>query len=357
MNGAIKYIVNAANQHPNRLDVVKAKGGATSQPPAAEAFQRGTNPSREAAFGQTTLPQGPAPAFGQPSVPSGPASTFGRPSTTFGQPSAPGSTFGQPSTIGQGASTFGQLKNLGTTPVFGQQSMSSAMNPPQGNANPFGSAPGIQPGAFGKPSNPFGQQSAQPNNAFGTASGSSATDPSGQGLTTAPAFGQTTATLANPFSAPQASKSPTDSAPFGKPSVTQQMSATFGQNAPTSAHPTGFGQPANLAVSGTSSSTPYSGPHPATTAQRDGQGKRLTWKGQPVTYRDGEPFTKAGDGGWARIFYPDGPPVLNKTQELPNEMYDERTKDAYQYVMQHGTFKDGVIPELPPKREWCNWDF
>lgn len=38
-------------------------------------------------------------------------------------------------------------------------------------------------------------------------------------------------------------------------------------------------------------------------------------------------------------------------------MYDEATKENYRYLKERGTFKDGIMPELPPKREWCTWKF
>jgi nucleoporin NUP42 len=31
-------------------------------------------------------------------------------------------------------------------------------------------------------------------------------------------------------------------------------------------------------------------------------------------------------------------------------------KQVYDFVLENGTFKDGVMPEVPPKREWVNWE-
>ena len=77
----------------------------------------------------------------------------------------------------------------------------------------------------------------------------------------------------------------------------------------------------------------------------------------PVRYFDDEPCYKGNDGDWRRVWFPDKPPVFTKTVDLPDEVYDEATKADYRYLKQTGTFKDGIMPALPPKREWCSWDF
>ena len=58
-----------------------------------------------------------------------------------------------------------------------------------------------------------------------------------------------------------------------------------------------------------------------------------------------------------KIWFPDGPPVFTKAVELPDDAYDEMTKENYRYLKDHGAFKDGLMPELPPRREWCSWNF
>ena len=89
---------------------------------------------------------------------------------------------------------------------------------------------------------------------------------------------------------------------------------------------------------------------------RDTLGRLTLWNGQQVLYLDGEPCLKGGAGLWQRIWFPD-PPQWNKEPEIPVEAYDEKTRAAYQHVKERGFFEDDVMPQLPPRREWCDWGF
>lgn len=68
-----------------------------------------------------------------------------------------------------------------------------------------------------------------------------------------------------------------------------------------------------------------------------------------------------GPGGAAKkIWFPDGPPAYNPdTEALDKRSYEDegvlRQWDAF--LRNAGRFVDGVMPEVPPKREWCVWDF
>ena len=67
-----------------------------------------------------------------------------------------------------------------------------------------------------------------------------------------------------------------------------------------------------------------------------------------------------GDPG-ERIWHPDGPPTLpNPNAEAIPVLYEGETKAAleaaYAYVRETGAFQHGVVPELPPKKEWIRWD-
>ncbi|KAM7217507.1 nucleoporin AMO1 [Rhypophila decipiens] len=255
VNGAIKYVQEAAQKHPNRIDVCKQ--GTSTQPNTApwsqqnqtsNAFGQPAQPSN--AFGGTTTTTG---AFGQPAAlgqkpnPFG-APAFGQPSqpttSAFGQPAQPASSaFGQPSAIG-GSSAFGN-------PAFGQ--------PAQPAASPFGqaSALGVKPNAFGtpafgqptQPTSAFGQpsqptsafgQPSQPTSAFGQPS--QPTSAFGQPSQPASAFGQPAALgqKPNPFGAPA-----TGASPFGAVAGnnTQATTGVFGQPAQQE-KPNPFGQPA-----------------------------------------------------------------------------------------------------------------
>ena len=407
VDGAIKYIINGGNEHPNRLDVCRAKGVAQTQPQTLTSNQQTaltfgqpsgstlSQPSQPSAFGMPS-----ATSFGQPSAtfgqPSAPTSSFGQPSaSTFGQPSQP-SSFGQPSTLGRPTTSFGQPSS-----TFGKPSISAPTFGQPSAPGPFGK-PSISAPTFGQPSapGPFGAPLQQASNVFGNSSGPDS-------------LPQPTATANNPFGQPLA---PTHSSPFGKPSAPSQPTAfgrpstsnpspAFGQPAlsgattgfsqtstapsnpfaqpttpsttstfglPSIAAPVSFGQRATSQNLGPSSTVqPLTGPAPnrldvrstsgqgtnGVQIQKDSHNKVTSWKGMSVRYFDDEPCYKGNDGNWQRIWFPDGPPVFAKTVELPDEAYDEATKANYTHLRQTGTFKDGVMPALPPKRQWCNWNF
>ena len=81
------------------------------------------------------------------------------------------------------------------------------------------------------------------------------------------------------------------------------------------------------------------------------------FKGKPVVYKENEPGIQNRDGTWEKIWFPDGPPAYYGATELDDKAYTEETKQAYLYMREKGSFKDGMMPLLPPKREWCLWDF
>ena len=324
--------------------------------------------------------------FGQQSAPTA-TTTFGQPSApTFGQPSQ-SPAFGQASTLGhstvgsgQPSSTFG--KPSIPTPTFGQASV----------PGPFGTPPQQQPNAFGKPSgpdflqqpaaaatNPFGQPLAPTQSTtFGQPSASSQTSAFGRPSTSnaSPAFGQSAVSGAasgfsqsstvpvNPFAQPTA---PSTTATFSQPSTA--ASSSFGQRKPSFANQPvpSFGQPfghSNTAKTSTGQAADRTGAR-VTSGQiaydgqikKDSQDKITSWNGMAVRYFDDEPCYKGNDGNWQRIWFPDGPPAFTKAVDLPDEAYDEATKENYRHLKQTGTFKDGIMPALPPKREWCSWNF
>ncbi len=454
IDGAIKYVIDGENEHPNRIDMCKAKGAPAPQSPnpstnqqSAPAFSQLSSAAQTSSskFGQ---PSSSSPPFGQPSA----TSTFGRPSApAFGQSPAPVSAFGDPSTSTFGQpSTFGRPGALGRpTTSFGQPSSSlgqpsSSFGKPSLSApafgkpatptsfdqrtSPFGDRTGINANPQqlinpSQPSNPFGQSSAPTHrNPFVKSSAPASAQPNPFGPPSAPAstlassfgppsvpsqpsvFGRSSApSTASAFGQPQASKLPTGpgqlstapSNPFGQPSGPQTAS-TFGQ--PSRPGPSPFGQPPSKArtfyanrpvpafgfdiasmkfparpLTSSNSDTVQqptapiangAAPKPASIkatssvqVQKDMQGKVRTWNGKSVSYVDDEPCYKGIEGSWQRIWFPDGPPVFTKTADLPDEVYDEATKENYKHVKEYGAFKDGMMPDLPPRREWCTWDF
>ena len=396
VEGAINYMISGENVHPNRFDICNAKG---------------TNPIGA---------QPSAPAFGQPtSAPTASKAGFGGPSTTFGQPTST-SSFGQPSALGSQLPSFGQqastsafaqpsqlrrpatsLGNLNTS--SGQPSAPvPAFGKPTNIKPAFGQSQAAQP-AFGQTS--FGQPSAP--SAFGQKSTSSAFGaPSTIGSNQQSAFGQVIASQQSDFGRPSSGASPHNAFeqssnapknpfaqasqptntstlpattyPFGRPAQNQSAGA-FGQasstatpfglastqpwnaTAQTSMQPSsGLRQPSappTSTAAGQHTVTPSASHGAQVPTTRDAQGKLKTWKGKAVTYIDNEPCTRGEDGAWEKVCFPNGPPTLTKAAELADNVYDESTKENYMFMRTHGVFKDGVMPSLPPKREWCSWDF
>ncbi|CAG8186732.1 unnamed protein product [Penicillium nalgiovense] len=388
LNGAVKYVIDGKDEHPNRHDIIEGKT-------------------------QTTMNQAPAP-FGQPS-PFGqqnaaPApGAFGAPSSAFGQPSGLGQSVGfgrasapaQPTGMGQstafgqtsalGGSAFGQTSTLGGQPAFGKPSFGQpAVNPspfgkpsvPAGGA-PFG-APSVaspftqvaqnQPpaGGFGQPAapSPFGQTAAQ---AAPSPFGQPATNPSPFGQPSAPVgaspFGQPSAPAgAPPFGAPPAAS------PFAQVSQNQPAAGGFGQPAAQPA-PSAFGQPA---VQGVPVQTGNAGPRAyikienpqdlnplpqleGETRNNPSTKQLVMWKGRPVKYINEHPcyLHPQDNKTFVRINFPNGPPdaaSLKDANGKPEE-YTPEIVEAYEFFLQNGYFKDGNIPAVPPKQEWLSFDF
>jgi nucleoporin NUP42 len=105
-----------------------------------------------------------------------------------------------------------------------------------------------------------------------------------------------------------------------------------------------------------------------TGSELDPQSGRLrTWHGKPVVYRDEIPGTErtgAWKNGrqemiWERIWFPTGPPRENlDTEMIDKSVYeDPELKETYMAARETGSFPGGIMPLIPPKREWCEWDF
>lgn len=327
INGAIQYVIDGEKQHPNRLDIVQ---GALPQQPQLQGNNYPNSTSGQiSAFGNkssgASLPR-PSTSFGQPSAPAfsfGQPSALGPPKSVFGQPT---STFGQPAGLSQpGGGILGQAPS--SVPTFAQQIENSPFGQVRGGfpvagttvsgpqqANPFGQA------APPQSSNPFGQQPSIGNPPVNS-------------------FGQSASANPNPFGLAGNAQNPTTSNQRAGPSGT-------------------FNQPISQAGrTGIPSTTITKGSATPVDAKRDSQGRLISWNGNPVQLIDDDVCYRDTDGSWKKIWFPDGPPVLKKAVELPDTAYDEATKANYQYLKEHGTFKNGRIPELPPKREWCNWNF
>ena len=389
----MRYLINGEHEHPNRIDIANAKG---IPPPQAQnlshnqqpALPFGQSSTTTSTFGQpplsVPLSGPPAPAFGQPSALT---STLGQASSSsFGQPSMLGQTasLGRPATsFGQSASTFGQPS--APAPAFGQPSAPSPFGTSQPKSSPFGPPSGqnsINQPLSSQPSNPFGQPSGsiQPSS-FGQPSAPSQSNIFGKSLgpNAANASNQPT-TLGTNVSAPSSNPfGPLTSAPskavFGQTSTTQSSKTqvsfanrpvpSFGFNL-ESLKPSSNSFSANLTKAQPATITTSNGPPPRITNTQASSGAPKkedppasinNWKGKPVSYIDDEPCCKGNDGSWQKIWFPHGPPTFTKAPGLPEEIYTLSIQDDYRFAKERGAFKDGMMPEVPPRREWCGWDF
>ncbi|KAK4992480.1 hypothetical protein LTR66_006269 [Elasticomyces elasticus] len=402
LDGAERYILNGQKLHPNRLDIIEESMRARPLPPPGNPFnlapthagtsnkpspfatavqpsqQQQQSPFRPSPFGTVQPPIGPGhvpmpqKSFGQPSV-STTQSVFGQPPPTtshgvFGQPS--GSTqpggFGQPSgSIKQGG--FGQPSGQTQPGGFGQPSGSTQRG---GFGQPSGSILG---GGFGQPS-----ASSQPTS-FG--------QPSGLGPASSPwqSAGKPAQTSGFP-SAPSAlgnlaQASSQSSSPFA---VAGQQQA---QPAQPALQPTGLTngfntnpvqplkQPPSFGAAGSQERANGDGPKWVEFAQ-DGK-TLLRFKNQRVEYIDALDDDKNPIPGarnphyllgvdqnrnpeYQRIWCPLGEPKdaqgAAEYVEPPPEAYTKEHEKAYEWMREKGEFLGGVMPLMPPRREWIRWD-
>lgn len=354
LDGAAKYVIGGANEHPNRHDICAGKTGpiATQVTPFGQPSTAGQPAAQPSAFGQPST-VGQQPAFGQP--------------TTLRQ----GTAFGQPSTLGGGQTGLAPFG--GNKPAFGQTGFGQPSAPagaPVGtpSASPFGQ---IQQRQQTQQPSPFGQPSA-PAAPFGAPSQQPAA-PTGFGQpTVAQGFGRPTQ-APSPFGQVQQPQQ-AQPTPFGKPPT---ATGVFGKPGPQQpAAPSPFGQPA--APQGVPVPHPHTGPRAflkidepgelnplpdlqGETKRDPGTNKLTMWKGRPVKYINDHPsyLHPQDNKTWIRIHFPDGPPddaTLRDVEAAPDE-YTPEVEAQYKFFMENGYFKDGVLPSVPPKKEWNTWDF
>ncbi|KAJ5692450.1 hypothetical protein N7462_001873 [Penicillium macrosclerotiorum] len=331
IDGAVKYINDGGREHPNRIDI-------TTRPNQAE--QPGTN---------------------QPFA-SGQSSTLGQ-----GQQ---GSAFGQPSTLGQG-SAFGQPSNLGAqNPAFGISAFGQAgkTQPGLGMGSGFNQPTGSAGSAFGAPSasSPFAQISQ---NNTGQGFGAPAQNPFGQAPAT---FGQPSQT-ASPFGQVQQQQpqqpntnnfgQPSAPAnPFGAAPSAAAPSVPFGQSPAQQDGPAraSIGPRAWIKLDNPNELNPLPGLQGET--RRDPASNRLIlWKGRPVQYINNAPcYLHPQDNKTpVRINFPDGPPEKFSLRDSQGkaEEYTAEVEEMYQFFLNNGFFKDGVVPAVPPKEGLISFDF
>ena len=407
IDGAIRYILEGENEHPNRIDICKGRATesnvATSQQNQStfgtgqqtrstfgqpSAF--GTNMSRSGSgvpnFSLTSAPGQqpnsvsqpsslgqPASGFGQPSM-LGQGSSFGQPSTlgqgsSFGQPSTLGqnSSFGRPSQIGNQTSAFGKPSSLGQQPAFGRPAF----------GQPAFAQPAFGRPAFGQPS--FGQPSApQQSSAFSRPTQSQSTvSPFAQnglsGQRESPfaqvqgnGRGQMPTATRNPFQPNAQNSAQGTAAPEMSMEDDQMQDGAVNQPS----HNKGFGQvnssqPLVNGFSSTHTNGTYNDAKPnyqdpSNYSTKDGSGRLRAWKGQPVVYDGAGVFYRRADNrSLERIWFPDGPPQGRNQTEAPPEAYAEKQEELeeqYQYLRDNDAFKGGIMPEEAPLLVWRRYD-
>ncbi|KAI5361426.1 Putative Zinc finger, CCCH-type [Septoria linicola] len=351
-------------------------GGNTSAAPS-------TGFGAPSALGARTSPFGgqqAAGGFGAPSA-MGP-----KPSPFAGaqQPAAPAANttggFGAPSSTGATASPFAAPQQTASTGFGAPSAMGQTSSPFAGAAQPAA-------GGFGAASKPafgtsdFGAGAAQSTGGFGSQQPATQTSTAfggGQTQTSGTAFGAPSAFGANRPS------------PFAQPGQPQQSGLSrpnpfaakppTGPAAQTGAN-TGFGSGSSGFGSASGQvQTPQTatfGANNSGSGTQQQQGAPNTFKGKRIVtdeklntpgYEVSDP-TKPNGIGIERIWFPGGPPEvsekLNAMTEAPAAVYEDpalgpKLKQIYEWTAQHGTFiKDGaiVMPEIPPKREWCVYEF
>ena len=328
VDGAIQYVLSEENQHPNRIDICKAKGALPGQSKA------GSHNQHTSSFGQSSAPSN----FGQPAGPSkdtlGFSNTaspsFGQPS--FGQQSSVQTSFGQPSafikpgpTLAQSSPAFGQPTNAPS--AFGQPStLGKVLHNPQMDPNQF------------QQSSTFVQNASPAIGSARDSPGSSARNPLTQPHGP---VDSNVAVAANPFSIKppqflqnQSRMSTAGSNPFATTASTQSN----GSIGPQPLEPVALSQGSAMQL------------------QKDSQGRLRSWNGKGVSYFDDLPCYRGTDGNWHRIWFAEGQPLFVNSGNLPDNVYDDSVKSTYEFFNHNGTFKDGIVPIIPPRKEWCSWD-
>ncbi|KAI0205900.1 hypothetical protein F4808DRAFT_184466 [Astrocystis sublimbata] len=216
LDGAVQFVLAAANNHPNRNDICKQntmEGGTTGIFAVKTGFHDNPLMSGSSANQNPFSTTNQANPFGGGGGGGGGTSAFGQPSALGQKPSPFGtatpSAFGQPSQMGAGGPAFGQPSQMGaSTPAFGQTSQIGASAPAFGQPSQMGAAASAfgQPSSMGQRPNPFAAaaSAAPAASPFASASQSAFGQPS--------TIGQPT----NPFGAPANSATPS---PFARPAI------------------------------------------------------------------------------------------------------------------------------------------
>ena len=397
VDGAIDFIISAENEHPNRIDTCRAstsgplstsnplsQGGGSAIPFSSTQGQN--NPfgapshlTSTSIFSAPTTRAQSVP-FGQPSTLGEKPNALGGGAPAFGAPSQLGAVgaFGRPSALGQkpnpfGASSNGALSSTSSGASAPFVSSAGAVNPfsqpqQQQAANPFGapSGSGFSTSAQSAGQGPFSNASDRGPNPF--------TSANQFGANLAP-FGTAAAGAANPFGQPNTKPLATSVNPFGNapasaanqfgksptlstanPFSSIQQTATTGSPMDTRQ----IGTPSQPLANGNAlidPNVPLQHPSLEAYSTKDLNGRLTMFKGMRVTYKGDEAGFNTKDGNWQKIWFPQGAPAPYKDTEMGDSNYDDSIEAAYMRLQQSRSFPGGVMPMIPPRREWCTFDF
>ncbi|RKF79767.1 Nucleoporin AMO1 [Golovinomyces cichoracearum] len=363
IDDAVKYLMESANYHPNRVDICRQSesGGVFSAP----TITQNQNPFRVTPNQNSLTVQS-----NQKSLIS--SSMFGKPSAqVFGAPAAPTGIFGQPSTLGQRYNPFAAVKsNFGapsqSTMTHENSSRDNLCNGlANNNPNPFAQAatntfkkfPAFENSGR---QNPFGSSS---NPAFGAPSSSSVTQRNPKtDLDTQlnPNFNQSSL---NPFAVLSNNTKTNTSVvsnlknPFANPIEPHLNLSDNFKNEPDRVESKVLNS-LNSKFSGGTSNHLSDSQMLKSNSPSDSHENPKSFKNRNIEYRDKIPGFINKEGIWERIWFPDGKPKFSEDAKMPLEtVYDELTSKAYSYARQNKRFENGWIPALPPKDVWCEYDF
>lgn len=319
--------------------------GATTQPSNASPFGGNAQTNNTSPFGGAAANAQSGGGFGTNNA-GNQSTTTSQQANPFGQaqqPAQSSSPFGQPQQSNQNQGSFGQPHNQPQT-----QNSNPFAQPQQ--ASPFGKATQAQnPSPFDQKqpqASPFGlQQPANPS-------------PFGQGVQAG--FGtQSSSNLSNPFSSNsgqssdqtsvvqngtqptvQASK-PTNN-PVRPLHYTQSLQTGPSQNGPDGKLARYRNMPVDIKTT-----------------------TRPTAYGEEVPDMDYLRYNRPDRKGLERIWFPNGlqdatvQRLARVTLDFQdaNDAYDEKVKEQYAYLFENGSFKNHVIPLVPPERGWIDYDF
>lgn len=301
LRGAVRYILDGEKQHPNRVDMClpgfqqpPGQPQPTPAPQSSTPFGGQTNTSQEVGYA----------TFGQPQSVNWAANQSLQPSQ-FGQVNMPNGSLNN--TFGAASQSFPQQGTMRVESAFGQpQSSGFASSPLQPIVPPFGQTqtPLQQQSAFGQPEVPA--QSNFPTSSAAAPQMMQMGVSNAHGIQPPPggAFGQLHTAAGNAI--PQVSHFGLPAAPPTQPTPSQVSQAI------------GFAMPNPLSVS----------------ASLNGFSAPQQINGFPTPQQSGMDMNGSRQSGAHPI-------------SSGNEL-----RDAYMYLKQHGTFRDGIMPESPPEAGW-----